>query len=305
MDNSARETSRALSIPSGVRAPQLYDEGLEPHSPASATVKQVRPSFSSPPVVEQAISVMFDPIDGFTIGDIGLFWNEVRSEFPECAAQEPLSRVIEKFGQPEPVRIELAQSIPRAMLGAEGSGELLQIQNDRFGFNWMLTEGRTYPRHDATIERFWKLFSTFLAFLRGRGLRQPSLLQCELVNVNIVSAKNFGRGFTSLLDAFSYSLPEIDQLSNLRLEGAQIATHYVIVDDQSKPLGRVHTSLHPVRNVSDGEEAIRFDISARGAAEPPNQEGAAQFFECARSAINATFLAHVSADARRRWGEQT
>ena len=46
----------------------------------------IRPEFDDPPVIEQAITLMFEPIEGFNIGDIGRFWDRVRPDFPVCQA---------------------------------------------------------------------------------------------------------------------------------------------------------------------------------------------------------------------------
>lgn len=269
-------------------------------------MKEVQPTFARPPVVEQAITLMFDPIESFSIGDIGLFWQRIYAEFPECIAQERLGQALEMLGQPLPFRLELTQGVetPRALFRNSQKGELAQVQSDRFSFNWMQVEGAEYPRHDATMARFWGLFEKFCAHLVERGLAPPKLIQCELINVNIVPLVEFGGTFERALSAFKVSIPTISSVDNLPSEGARFNTHHLFLDDQGAPIGRIHTDLHSVQNLSSQQEAIRFDITARGALSPLDASRAKEFFGVARSAINATFLAYTSDDARRHWGEQ-
>ena len=59
----------------------------------------VHPKFSEPPLVEQAIVVAFDAVQGFDLSDYGLFWNEIRAEFPQTETASRLETAVEKLGQ--------------------------------------------------------------------------------------------------------------------------------------------------------------------------------------------------------------
>ena len=57
----------------------------------------IRLEYERPPLIEQAISVAFDPPAGFTIVDYGLFWQELASEFPSVSSEMPLDNPVELF----------------------------------------------------------------------------------------------------------------------------------------------------------------------------------------------------------------
>lgn len=248
---------------------------------------------------------MFTPVSGFSFGDVGLYWGSVRQSFTSCVAQEALPHAIESRDQEQSVTIQLTPNatIPRAVFRHENGAELIQLQDDRFSFNWMLTEGEEYPRHDETIRRFWGLFDGFNEYLRERGLQEPTLIQCELTNVNIIPLSDFDSSLSSALAGLNTTLPTTGDDECLQLEAVKLAMHRLILDPAGGFRGRVHSELQPVRNLQSNQEAIRLDITARGEPRNRSRAGAVEFFEMARSAINATFLGFASEDARKVWGE--
>ena len=58
--------------------------------------------FESPPVVETVLGVEFAPIRGWAVPHFGLYWNEVRSEFPRFDVHAPLPSQIERFDDSPP-----------------------------------------------------------------------------------------------------------------------------------------------------------------------------------------------------------
>src|SRR5205085_2263174 len=119
-----------------------------PVSPMTA----IRLNFERPPLIEQAISLVFEPIAGFGIVEYGLFWNEVAAEFPEVSTDAPVDAPVESFGdiRPGSVSFQLlpAPPLPRAMF-RNSQGELIQLQSSRFGFNWAKQGDAPYPRSEV------------------------------------------------------------------------------------------------------------------------------------------------------------
>lgn len=249
---------------------------------------------------------MFAPIEGFTIGDIGLFWSLVRDELPVCQAVDRLKPSIESFGSELNFQISLSNAVevPRAFFRNEHGNELLQLQSDRFAYNWMRSENAEYPRHKKTTDRFWEFYDRFEAFLATRGLPEPKLQQCELINVNIAPLKEFGGTYASTLDVFSLLRSAPIWPGRIELEAGTIQTHYILKNEAGDPIGRLHFEANPVRDTSSGEDAIRFDLTARGSMSPLERRSAEQFFREARDYINTAFLRLTTDEARRTWGEK-
>jgi uncharacterized protein (TIGR04255 family) len=271
-------------------------------------VTPIRPKFTNPPLIERAISVVFEPLPNFTLGDYGLFWHEVAAEFPASEAMEPVTAALESFDgfRPQQLGIQLLPGVvmPRAAFRNESNGELLQLQSDRFGFNWIKTNAdHKYPHSEATLERFFELLARFSAFVERRNLGGLNIVQCELTNVNVVLVSDVGESFADIATVLRLAPLDFD-CPNTRLENQLVGSKHLILNDDGQPIGRVHTLGQPSLKVPDNEEAYRLDISARGAPIGSGPGGARRFFDAAVSAVNAVFLASTTNAGRRFWGEQ-
>lgn len=267
----------------------------------------IRPKFSNPPLIERAISVVFEPIAGFSIGDYGLFWSKVLEEFPTSEAMDPAPVEIEKFEGFVPARINVqlvsANTLPRAAFRNADAGELVQLQSDRFGFNWIKTsESHRYPHSEATLDRFFQLFEKFSLYLEERRLGPTNIVQCELTNVNIVPVSDVGASFADMATVLKLAPLEYD-CTNVRLENQLVGSKHLMIGSDGIPIGRVHTIGQPSLRVPSNEEVYRLDIAARGAPMGEGVEGVRLFFDAAVSAVNAVFLASTTKAGRRFWGE--
>src|SRR4051794_34562919 len=96
-----------------------------------------RPHFRHPPILEQAISLSFERITTFDLVDFGLFWDTVRKQFPSNATGARFNAPIESFEEiAMPISFSLVGPVelPRCLLRND-QGELIQLQDDSFGFN--------------------------------------------------------------------------------------------------------------------------------------------------------------------------
>lgn len=267
----------------------------------------VRPKFSDPPLIERAITISFEPIEDFTIGHYGLFWQEILADFPISETQPLVRSEVEKFGgfQPTTTIIQLLpeDTLPRAFFRNPDRGELIQLQSDRFSFNWIKAgDNDVYPHSEATIDQFEQLLNRFEAFLARYKLGPIATIQCEITNVNVIPVSDFGGSFAA---PGAVKIPAVfSDETFLRPESAALATRHLILADDGAAIGRVHMNAQPSLRISDGEEVYRLDITARGAPLAPDRNGTLAFLEIAVSAVNAVFLATVTDNARQLWGEQ-
>jgi uncharacterized protein (TIGR04255 family) len=261
----------------------------------------------NPPLIERAISVVFNPLTQFSIGDYGLFWSEIFSEFPDSEIMAPLAVEIERFEglQPAPSGIQILPpgSLPRAAFRNTAAGELVQVQADRFGFNWIKTGAdHKYPHSEATLERFFKLFETFSHYIEKRRLGEIAIIQCELTNVNIIPVSDVGESFADMATVLRLA-PLSFECDEIKLENQLVGSKHLMLDDDGGQIGRVHALGQPSLRIQSGEEVYRLDISARGAPLGPGADGARRFFDRAVSSVNGVFLANVTSAGRQFWGE--
>jgi uncharacterized protein (TIGR04255 family) len=270
-------------------------------------VTPIRPKFENPPLIERAITVVFTKLENFSIGDYGLFWSSLRDDFPISEIAPPVIQELENFegfkpAQPQ-IPILAENSLPRAFFRNPEKGELIQLQPDRFSFNWIKTgTDDRYPNSEPLLERFFLLFKRLNAFVAERQLGQIVPVQCELTNVNVIPITDVGETFADV--ATVIRLPALDQSYGcLRLESQLAASKHLLVDDEGKLIGRVHSIAQPAIHADTGELVFRFDIVARGAPLGSGLKGIKAFLEQAGSAVNAVFLASVTNSGRQFWGE--
>lgn len=268
-------------------------------------MKAHRPKFATPPLFEQALSVVFERLEAFSIGDFGAFWDVVKDPFVSTEAQPLIEATIEQFAEfrPAAVMFQLIphEELPRCVYRTASGDESIQIQRDRFVFNWSHAGGGEYPHFEATKQRFDELFSRFQSYCDGRGLGPIIVRQCELTNVNIVPLSDVGGSFAGAAEAFR--IPAVGQLDDaLEPETVTLQQRFILRDEAGKPAGRLHLALYPVRQQEDNSSlAFRFELTARSAPDV-GSEGVESFFSLARSAINAAFVANTTEWAHGFWG---
>lgn len=266
----------------------------------------IRPNFERPPLQEQAISIVFQPLDRFRIVDYGLFWAEIADAFPNVATDVPLEAPVEQFDNFRLAEMSFqfltVPPLPRAMFSNPENGELVQLQNNRFGFNWAKVGALQYPRSEPLMARFQELFAQFIAYARRNGLGELVLKQCELTNLNLIPVSDFGTSYSDVANAVCVDAVDLG-IPNLQSEIFERSRQHKILGDDGKPIGRLHTVLAPVVSNVDNSEGIRYELTARSAANIRSLEDAEKFFAIARNTINGAFLASITADMKKRWGE--
>lgn len=269
-------------------------------------LKPIRPKFKNPPLVERAVTVVFDKIN-LSLGDYGLFWSEVFSDFPISECASPIPAEIEQFDGFRPVEAKLelleASVLPRALFRNALKGELIQLQPDRFSFNWIkVGDDHNYPHSEAVFERFFELLETFIAFISRRDLGAIQPVQCEITNVNVIAISDIGNSFLDFATVVKLPILTSGEPS-LPLESEILGAKYLITDDAGRPLGRVHSIGQPSLRASTRQPVFRLDITARGAPIGDGIPGVKAFLDEAVSAVNGAFLASVTEAGRQFWGE--
>lgn len=261
-----------------------------------------RPHFRNPPIMEQAISLVFERLIDFDNVDFGLFWSTVRDSFPQAETTFRATHPVESFeGRSASGSVVLSPNLlARSLFRNPTSGELLQLQDDFFGFSWVkLSEEAHYPRFERTSERFWEFYEFFLRYLIGRYDVVPTLRQCEFVNVNIIPVSSFGSDYGDMARAF-----RIDPF-DWHVEGLQAETYirnrqHAILGVTGEPIGRLHSVITPVIDQS-GDKHFQFQLTARSSPAIHETGEARSFFERAHEMINGAFVSSVTPEMLKQW----
>src|SRR5690606_15754704 len=121
------------------------------------------PSFRQPPVVETALSIQFDELRGFQTTHFGEYYLTVKDQFPVVVEKQRIERVVESFpAVPRMPALRIGPAMAQAgriwFRDAADGCVMLQLQPDRFAFNWCRNDMEEYPRY-ATNQP--KLFEEF------------------------------------------------------------------------------------------------------------------------------------------------
>lgn len=133
--------------------------------------------FENPPIVEKLMGIQFAPLEKWSIPHFGLFWEEIRDSFPKFSIQPPL--VSEAFTPKTP------EEAVRCWFFHESQTKIIQVQRDRFLYNWQKPTGfEQYPHYASIRPEFEKSLLGFYKFLDKNQIDQPSINQCEITYVD-------------------------------------------------------------------------------------------------------------------------
>lgn len=264
-----------------------------------------RPHFHRPPIFEQAITLGFERLAQLEIVDHGLFWATLRDQFPDSETGPRITTPVEIFdGTETQILMSAAPSLqlPRAIFRNDTKGEIVQVQDDTFVFNWIANGlNNEYPRFERTSARLWELFGKFSEFYQQRHGVLPQLRHCEITNVNVIPVADFGESYDDMskafvVDPFEWEVPGLEAETYVRRR------LHRILDERGRSVGRLHSVISPTRDQSD-QDAFQFELTARSVPNIHNRIAAEDFFARAHSMINGAFLASVQPAMREVWRE--
>ncbi len=234
--------------------------------------QETSPNYSNPPVVETVLSVQFDPLQKMKVGHFGAFWKSLGSEWTEIDDASKIEPQFETFDDGPQflqmgINLRLSDTPPvRLQIKNKNSTRMIQIQNDRFVFNWTRgNDSSGYPRYQKTSSEFFEHFNVFQSFLNEYGLGEISPTQWEVTYVNHIP---IGTVWEKPSDWTFFkpmgNVSEIDGLTTY--EGFGGNWQFLLPENK----GRLYISWkhgHRRREHEEPEELIRLDFLTRGSVE--------------------------------------
>lgn len=263
------------------------------------------PEFDRPPVVEVAIGVQFEPIKGFRQGHIGLFWHQIRADYPTALDQPRLETPVESLDDAligPSFQLELIDSPPvhRAWFVSADDSLLVQVQDDRLIHNWR-HRGGEYPRFEPLLERFWSHFDRYTESLAGTGLVVPPVQQAEVTYINWIASTTM-RDFFRPSSAAEVDLPGVGP----QPDAERWSARYPVREGEAL-VGRLAVEAQPGRRVESGKVATGFQLAltfrapvAKGA----NRESVSGLLFIGRDAIVRTFTEVTTPARHDEWGRR-
>lgn len=263
---------------------------------------QPLPRFAEPPVIETVLGVEFAPLTKWDVVHFGLFWNEIQSDFPETRTQPALDSQIERFEKPkaaEPrVRLLLKPEL-RCWFVADDGRTLIQVQHNRFLFNWKKESAADHYPHFEDVIRpaFLREWSRFRRFVETKNLGTFEIVQAEVTYINHLE---IGKGWSSAAD-----LPQVFPSWSGKSSGpflpppedVSVESRYLMPDN----VGRLHISARPAIRNTDGTEVMQLSVTARGGPTGSDDDSIAEWLNKGREWVVRGFTDFTSDKMHKIW----
>lgn len=268
-------------------------------------------NYTNPPVAETVLSVQFDPLQKMKVGHFGAFWKLLGSEWTEINDASRIEPQFETFDDGPQflqmgIELRLSDTPPvRLQIKNKNATRMVQIQNDRFVFNWTGTkDDSNYPRYQKTSKEFFNHLNTFQKFLKEYDLGEVSPTQWEVTYVNYIP---IGTVWKTPVDwAFFKPMGNVPEINGLTCyEGFNGNWQFLLPES----LGRLHVFWkHGYRQLEgkEPEELIRLDFLARGSIEFDREDSLEKVLkngiDLGHEAIVKMFCELMSDSANTYWG---
>jgi uncharacterized protein (TIGR04255 family) len=263
------------------------------------------PKFARPPLIEVVCGVLFQSIDAFLVPHFGMLWErKFRDEFPTFRELDPLPHLVENFGVADRDAITSFETtaIPRVWLLDRTENSLVQIQRDRFLYNWKKARPQDqYPRFAQVAGTFFEQFEKLEAFLAEQELPTIHPHQFEITYVNHIPQ---GQGWETLAD-IGRVFPDFSWRRPRNGVCAPAGISWTTVLDMPNQRGRLRAVINNAVSRLAKRQWLSLEITVRGLPAESSKESMKVWFDEAHQFINTTFVDLTSAEIRETiWGEQ-
>jgi len=222
--------------------------------------------FTNPPVEEVVFDLHFERLNAIQFDHLSEFRDLYKSDFPNVQEMPLLPPSIENF-EALPQRQNIAFSVgddgsyPRLWFLVADDATLIQVQPDRFIYNWRKREGALeYPSYSTISPLFRRLALRFSLWVEEELRKEFRIQQIELRYINSISNPELKQ----LDEIFSFFPP-----MSIPLEGLQLSLIQPIHDGFNKKIGRVVTELNSSR--PDIHVGFNHWLSLTGTSKPESE----------------------------------
>jgi hypothetical protein len=188
-------------------------------------------------------------------------------------------------------------------LSADGRS-LIQVQEDRFLFNWKKAEGADkYPSYKQVIALFDKHLAEFAVFLDEVGVGKPIYRQFELSYFNhlILGTTDSGVG----VDENTVLVDHVRDSGRDRFLPEPEAVNWITVYPLPNHDGRLYATAQSARS-PDGARIMKLEMTARGIPSDASESMRRAWFDKAHLWITKGFADITAPDVQAKvWGKTT
>lgn len=250
-------------------------------------------NFESPPIDEVVIGLSFEPLTKFTAPFTGDFWDAIGRDI--FVSMEQQSTLIAP-SSPELDPIEVPPFLRLWFIDKSGNN-LVQLQHDKFFFNWRRLNSTDYPRYKNISSSFLDVYEKFLSFIEDKDLGVLAITGCEISYINNIVLKEGLSPAQYLGHVFKDIKWSIDQLP----EPKGFAFSYAFdFDNQTQVIVKIGSAKKPSKN----ENLIRMEITVTGNPDDLSIEGVKKWTNHAHDSVMQCFDGFTTMDIQKSvWGK--
>lgn len=255
--------------------------------------------FTNPPVVEVVASVVFEIPESLNPALLGVYWDSIKDDFPNLSQDKIVAT-------PDTIDRHFIGDIPplpRVQFLTTNGRKLIQLQSDRFFYNWKRIQKEDYyPSYDEIIHEFLNRWIEFKSFLDKEGIGPPTVKGLELLYVNHIDLDN---GLSKACDAEWL----VDHKSNSnanRFLPNPASINWSTAYDMPEGCGKLIVSVRNGSYTATGDPLIRLDLTARGSPNVDEEDMPEEFmkkwFDIGREWIVKGFCDITDESVHKKWG---
>jgi uncharacterized protein (TIGR04255 family) len=261
---------------------------------------------SRPPVVEVVVGVQFNSLPKLSAGQLGAFWRELASEWPNVEDAPALPPQFECFGDENALpffagmRLQLMQKPEVRLQARNRAGDrMVQIQNGRLHYNWLRHGEAEYPLYGNVKQEFDKTVARFTEFLQREGLGAFEPNQWELTYVDHIPRGTLWETPDDWPQIFrAWDVAPL-RAPGIAVESLEAEWHYEIQPNT----GRLHIKIGRGRTAKQ-EDVLVINTTARGPVKAGDAEATLdRGLEHGHEAVRKAFELLTSDSAQQYWGK--
>lgn len=275
---------------------------------ATGTPNLPTPRFSKPPVAELVLGVQFTPLGSLNSVQVAAWRERIKGEFPTVQEHSELPDL---FEEPDldlvRVRMQMTVGVPprRFWFVNAAETELIQIQRNRFVYNWRKrNDADQYPSYKDIRAKVEKQLSAFLEFVAAERLGEFTPDLCEVTYINHIASGGVWASHGEASKVFSVLSGKQtgDFLPSAEMMG--FAATYRLPTDGAEMVGRLRVQAEPSFFVADKAPLFRMSVSARVPVVGANVAGVLNAMDLGHVWGTCGFAALTTKQMHEAWGKE-
>ena len=212
-------------------------------------------TFDVPPIAEVSLGCKFLPRPDFLVPHFGALWERIKKDYPDVAHAGQI------VNPPEGLLVsDDGVMLPRVWYISSDKVRLMQLQQNRFHFNWRKTPERPdyvrFPAIQAETLRLWGLLGEYVLEATGSAL-QPVVNELTYTNLFLIEGK-------SAFELANESLRDAAWCRETRFLHAPDAVAYSYSFSLPDGVGDLSVDIKTGRRADAADGVLKVDLTVRG-----------------------------------------